>query len=126
MPKVFGFLGKLNLKDANKSKETSSKPFSQVAKEHAAPKPRAYRSRAEAHKILLGRYNEIRRRKRPRMIQAAKRKTIKNDYLKLVLEEAQDKYQVSLASQRAVSHANLHRELGDLRDGAIEVEGIKA
>ena len=56
--------------------------------------------RHSKYKLILARYHEIRRRKMPRIVQAAKTATI-------------------LAR-------TAHRELGDLRDGAIEVEGIEA
>ena len=76
------------------------------------------------HRLIIARYYEITRRKRPKSLQARKTATIKNEALKDHLAKAQARHQVSLVAQRAVSARNGRPEMGDLRDGAIEVEGI--
>ena len=122
MPKVFGFLSRLSSKSL--SAPATGPDTAKFPRKKSAHRFRSRHRKSFTQKMLIARSRriEIEKRKRAKVLQAAKTKTIKNDYLKLILEEAQDQYQESLASQRAVSAANLHRERGDMRDGVVEVD----
>ena len=122
MPKVFGFLSRLSSKSL--SVPATGPDTTKFSRKKSAHRFRSRHRKSFTQKMLIARSRriEIEKRKRAKLLQAAKTKTIKNDYLKLILEEAQDQYQASLAAQRAVSAANLHRERGDMRDGVVEVD----
>ena len=126
MPKVFGFLGKLSKRQNAITKEIANKLipgpiFSELPqKKQPSKRGPVYFNRtrpSRAVKKLMASTLELHHRREKRRIQAAKSKTIRNDYLKLQLEEAQDNYQASLASQRAISAANLQRELAEFGVG---------
>ena len=120
MPKVFGFLSKLRVPSNKELLAPTSGPLvtatpqKQKKRAHRFNRRSVSRTRPnrEARKYLT-KFREEWFRKAPKRLQTAKSKTIRNDYLKLQLEEARDNYQASLASQRAVSAANLQRELAE-------------
>ena len=120
MPKVFGFLGKLGLLNSKKLAAPTTGPFV----DHHPKGKKSYRAsrhhsfiKHEKQRIVTARHYAIARRKRARLLQKATSKTIKNWVLDLKLEAAQDLYQKSLAEQRAVSAANLQRELAEIGGG---------
>ena len=117
MPKVFGFLGRLGSKSL--SAPVTGPDTTKFSRKKSAHRFRSRHRKSFTQKMLIARSRriEIEKRKRAKLLQAAKTKTIKNDYLKLILEEAQDQYQESLASQRAVSFKNLQRKLAEINGG---------
>ena len=118
MPKVFGFLKSLGKRKMNSlgvpttGPFISDKPLKKKAHRHRPTHVSRTRPNREARKLV----EQIREqwfRHEALRLQTAKSKTIRNDHLKLILEEAQEKYQQSLATQRAISAANLQRELAE-------------
>ena len=120
MPKVFGFLKSLGKRKMNSlGVPNPPKPLLvQSGKKKRLDPSRVSRTRPnrDARKLV----EQIREqwfRHEALRLQTAKSKTIRNDHLKLILEEAQEKYQQSLANQRAISAANLQRELAEIGGG---------